>query len=31
MVGANTLFGHGYAGCMLGGRTVAHMVLQQSR
>jgi all-trans-retinol 13,14-reductase len=31
MVGANTLFGHGYAGCMLGGRTVANIILQQSR
>jgi all-trans-retinol 13,14-reductase len=31
MAGANTLFGHGYAGCMLGGRTVANMILQQSR
>ncbi len=29
MVGANTLFGHGYAGCMMGGRTVASMILQQ--
>jgi phytoene dehydrogenase-like protein len=31
MAGANTLFGHGYIGCMLGGRTVANMILQQSR
>jgi len=31
MVGANTLFGHGYAGCMMGGRTVANMILEQSR
>jgi all-trans-retinol 13,14-reductase len=31
MVGANTLFAHGYVGCMMGGRTVANMILQQSR
>ena len=31
MVGANTPFGHGYVGCMMGGRTVATMILQQSR
>jgi phytoene dehydrogenase-like protein len=29
MVGANTLFGHGYFGCMMGGRTAASMILQQ--
>jgi phytoene dehydrogenase-like protein len=31
MAGANTVLAHGYAGCMLGGRTVANMILQQSR
>ncbi|MGQ9572284.1 MAG: phytoene desaturase family protein [Dehalococcoidia bacterium] len=31
MVGASTLFGHGYVGCMMGGRTAATMILQQSR
>jgi len=31
MVGANTVFGHGYFGCMMGGRTVASMILQQGR
>ncbi|KPK21516.1 MAG: hypothetical protein AMJ76_02435, partial [Dehalococcoidia bacterium SM23_28_1] len=30
-VGANTPFGHGYLGCMMGGRTVAKMILQQNR
>jgi len=30
-VGANTPFGHGYLGCMMGGRTVANIILQQSR
>lgn len=29
MAGANTPFGHGYVGCMMGGRTVANMILQQ--
>jgi all-trans-retinol 13,14-reductase len=31
MVGASTVFGHGYLGCMMGGRTVASMILQQGR
>ena len=31
MAGANTVLAHGYAGCMLGGRTVANMILQQRR
>jgi all-trans-retinol 13,14-reductase len=31
MVGANTVLGHGYLGCMMGGRTVASMILQQGR
>jgi phytoene dehydrogenase-like protein len=31
MVGANTVFGHGYLGCMMGGRTVASMILQHGR
>jgi len=29
MVGANTVLGHGYAGCMMGGRMVASMILRQ--